>query len=668
MPTRSLTAALARRPLAAGSLVLLCASWVLVFAGEEPKDVVAHPPAWDEAAAAAFAQAGVPVPRTVGVAETQAPLDRAWIRRAFGYAKPLSASQVAAIERSSGELRERQRAGFSSRGAQGGAEPPTGGRRDERRREMAGSPPRPEPAPQSAEERDLDDSAAEGEAEERPSASPAPAKKTKDGKGSADAPQPLLSDIKAAPRVGKVLFRNAQGKFESLIPRALRVVTFLDGPRARTAVDLVFQNPHPRRLQGTFFYPLPDGASPAAFGMFPGSARVSDPKLLAQATLLPPLPKSVDPLRIETFAPQALASSQARELVPDWQPMQRARVVEQKRARQVYEEIVRQQIDPALLEWSGANTFKARVFPIEPQGLKRMVLVYEHTLPRDGDHLRYLFPFPGLESLAQVEAQVHLRDAARLRVDLPPAEDVLRTPTGKPVQVEGWTRLTFQAPAGYAGALDLVLKAPAGAEVVRGDAAGLSGQAVYARVRPAVPDRPSATPTKRALFLVDTSLSEEGVRRTLSGQLLLEVLERDPTIEEYAVLLFDVRPRWLHQRGYLQNSGESRARTRDELSKVYLEGATHFAGALDEVERQSSWLDEGSAATRFLLSDGQITWGLDRSDELLRQHPKALAGPWFSYRFGDVPVNRELYAALSRESGGRTVNVLAANQVERAAL
>ena len=97
--------------------------------------------------------------------------------------------------------------------------------------------------------------------------------------------------------------------------------------------------------------------------------------------------------------------------------------------------IVRQQIDPALLEWSGANTFKARVFPIEPQGLKRMVLVYEHTLPRDGDHLRYLFPFPGLESLAQVEAQVHLRDAARLRVDLPPAEDVLRTPTGKPVQV-----------------------------------------------------------------------------------------------------------------------------------------------------------------------------------------------------------------------------------------
>ena len=51
---------------------------------------------------------------------------------------------------------------------------------------------------------------------------------------------------------------------------SLHVTTTIDGPRARTVVDHVFRNPHERQLEGTFEYPLPTGASPSYYAMFPG--------------------------------------------------------------------------------------------------------------------------------------------------------------------------------------------------------------------------------------------------------------------------------------------------------------------------------------------------------------------------------------------------------------
>ena len=41
--------------------------------------------------------------------------------------------------------------------------------------------------------------------------------------------------------------------------------------------------------------------------------------------------------------------------------------MEQRRARQVYEDIVRQDVDPGLLELGAGADFEARVFPLEPE-------------------------------------------------------------------------------------------------------------------------------------------------------------------------------------------------------------------------------------------------------------------------------------------------------------
>src|SRR6266550_5451457 len=57
-------------------------------------------------------------------------------------------------------------------------------------------------------------------------------------------------------------------------------------------------------------------------------------------------------------------------------------------ARQIYEEIVRRQRDPALLEWMGYGLLRARIFPIAPGEQKKVVVRFQTVAPREGDALR----------------------------------------------------------------------------------------------------------------------------------------------------------------------------------------------------------------------------------------------------------------------------------------
>src|SRR5947199_8110045 len=78
----------------------------------------------------------------------------------------------------------------------------------------------------------------------------------------------------------------------------------------------------------------------------------------------------------------------------DWGPLQEARIVSKQRALETYEDIVRGQIDPALLEYSGGNTFTGRVFPIPPKGYNRVLIAYEELLPFAGEQMQYRFALP----------------------------------------------------------------------------------------------------------------------------------------------------------------------------------------------------------------------------------------------------------------------------------
>ncbi|NQU09622.1 VWA domain-containing protein [bacterium] len=118
----------------------------------------------------------------------------------------------------------------------------------------------------------------------------------------------------------------------------------ITGQVARTEVDQEFFNPNDQRLEGTYLFPVPKGAQIDKFTM------------------------EIDGRQVEA------------ELLPA------------EKARQIYEDIVRKLRDPALLEYAGQDTFKVRIFPIEPLRGKRVTLAYTQVLSADNGLVGYLYP------------------------------------------------------------------------------------------------------------------------------------------------------------------------------------------------------------------------------------------------------------------------------------
>ena len=57
-------------------------------------------------------------------------------------------------------------------------------------------------------------------------------------------------------------------------------------------------------------------------------------------------------------------------------------------ARRIYEEIVRRQEDPALVEWMGHGLLRTRIFPIQPGEERRVIVRFESVAEREGDAVR----------------------------------------------------------------------------------------------------------------------------------------------------------------------------------------------------------------------------------------------------------------------------------------
>ena len=69
-----------------------------------------------------------------------------------------------------------------------------------------------------------------------------------------------------------------------------------------------------------------------------------------------------------------------------------AKLLPRKEARQIYDDIVRQLKDPAILEFAGLGAVKTGVFPVAPRATARLRMVYEELLEVDGDRVDYLLP------------------------------------------------------------------------------------------------------------------------------------------------------------------------------------------------------------------------------------------------------------------------------------
>lgn len=117
----------------------------------------------------------------------------------------------------------------------------------------------------------------------------------------------------------------------------------IDALSAVTSVEQEFVNPTAFTLEGLYIFPVPQGSVIRKFSMM------------------------IDGKETE------------------------AELLDADKARAVYEDIVRKQRDPALLEYSGRQLFKLRIYPVEPHGRKIIKLTYTETLSKENGSIEYLY-------------------------------------------------------------------------------------------------------------------------------------------------------------------------------------------------------------------------------------------------------------------------------------
>ncbi len=134
---------------------------------------------------------------------------------------------------------------------------------------------------------------------------------------------------------------------ETFFPLAVKyhhvTVEIKDGI-ASTEVDQVFRNPNDRDLEGLYIFPMPPDAAVSKFSMW------------------------MDGKEVE------------------------GEVLDRDKARGIYEGIVREMRDPALLEYVGRGMFRARVFPIPARGEKRVKIAYAGVCTASGPLTEYRYP------------------------------------------------------------------------------------------------------------------------------------------------------------------------------------------------------------------------------------------------------------------------------------
>ncbi|MCA9143790.1 MAG: hypothetical protein KDB05_13430, partial [Planctomycetales bacterium] len=313
------------------------------------------------------------------------------------------------------------------------------------------------------------------------------------------------------------------GDQDELLMEGMQANVMVDGFRARVLLDLYYFNDRGRQLEGNFKLRLPDDASLYyfAFGESAYEYRPQVDQLASKGFLNGEL------VRAAGLSPKGIL--EARE--GSWSKVKEARVVPREKAAHAYSETVRRRVDPALVEWSGAGMFNARVFPLMPNKLHRIVVGYDLNLQQVGDDFVYRLDLP--EDVKQCMVDLNVSALPGTAADI--------QPTTRPFVSSGRAFYHFDevkdstVELRFSGTGPVLLK---GKDPQAGDF-------FAARVTPKLPAGEMQAGAERATFLVDTSLSSRPDKFNVWLNLLESVLTKNrETMKQFSVLFFNIDSHW----------------------------------------------------------------------------------------------------------------------------
>ena len=461
--------------------------------------------------------------------------------------------------------------------------------------------------------------------------------------------------VKAIPNTTRLMV----GDKDELDLTGMQVNVQVDGFRARVLLDYFYYNDRAEQLEGNFKLRLPDDSSLYYFA-FGESAYEFDPagpmvkeEFLGEETQF-----------VSLRAPDI---RKAREQV--WSKVKEARMVPKEKAAHAFRETVRRKIDPALVEWSGAGVFNARVFPLAPHKLHRIVIGYDVNLTKTKNGWEYQLDLPEQVGQCQVDLNVQKVDGINYQID--PKSD----PYGDKIKGNPSRHYRFHGPQKNGIKLIANLEND-NKEVVLVSNDKTEGEFFGVQVTPELPVETVAG-NPRAVFLVDTSLSSNPDKFNAWLKLLKTSLDSNrDSLKQFNVLFFNVGGHFW-QDNYVDNTPENVAKLMEICDTLALEGATDLYGAIAKISK-ADWIYgpasiEGAADASdkpvagpdlFLLSDGAANWGETNLRLIGRQLNDHQLGSLFAYQTGLTGTSISSLRFLAGQSGGAVFSVATEDEIK----
>lgn len=376
----------------------------------------------------------------------------------------------------------------------------------------------------------------------------------------------------------------------------------INGQTAVTKIDQSFYNPSHHQLEGFYIFPVPKGAVINNFTMFINGTET------------------------------------------------KAELLDAVKARKIYEDIVRQMRDPALLEYSEQNIFKLRIFPIEPKSEKKLSISYTQILESDNAMFEYIYPLNtekfSARPLKNISVKVELKSEERLKNIYCPTHEADIVHKGD-----------YHSVISYE---DENIKPDADFKLYFGKNASRIGLSVFTYKKnkddgyfflsasPSLDINKNQIEEKDLTFIVDVSGSMIGNKIEQAKKALLYCVNNLNDGDRFEIIRFSTEAYALF------NGLKSATKSNRNKAKEFIEELKAIGGTnIEEAFQSASKNNHKSGRPHFIifLTDGKPTIGETNDDKLLKNIIKLNPGNTRIFTFGiGNEINTHLLDRMTEET------------------
>lgn len=401
--------------------------------------------------------------------------------------------------------------------------------------------------------------------------------------------------------------------FEGLTIEYQRVNVEIDDQVATTHIDQLFVNDNDWMLEGVYLFPLPQGAAVSELTMWVNGEPIE------------------------------------------------AKILEADEARQIYDEIVRQLRDPALLEYVGTSAIQANVFPIPAHDERRIEIEYTQVLPAENGLIHFVYPqSTNLYTNTPLDNQsirVEVRSDEEIRAIYSPSHQVAIDRDGDFRAVVGYEDSNVKPEEDFELYYS-VAPEDIGLNLLSFKESGQDGFFLLL-VAPTVESESEGVVAKDVLLVLDTSGSMAGEKLVQAKEAATFVVDNLNSRDRFNIIAFSTGVRSFGRDLIPASEPGDYRQFIDSLEAL---GGTNISGALLEAVAQA---DQERPTTLIFLTDGLATEGIVETPLLLdsveEQTPQNVR--IFAFGVGD-DVDTLLLDSLAQNHGGTSTYVRPGQQID----